>query len=66
MTSPFFSKDKVQGDWRLPQVWVCSYCHVMQRMAAVEPLSLEDRDIKRYIEHLKLEHGVRLKPEVAE
>jgi len=39
---------------------------MMQRMASVEPLSLEDRDISRYIEHLKLEHGVRLKPEIAQ
>lgn len=50
----------------MSQVSVCSYCYLMQREERLEPLALSQGDVRRYVEHLKFEHGVTLDPEIHE
>jgi hypothetical protein len=49
----------------MSQVYVCSYCYLIQR-ADRERFELSREDVMSYIVHLRVEHGVTLGPEISE
>ena len=53
-----------EGRRVMAQVHVCSYCYLIQR-ADREHLGLSAEDVRRYVVHLRVKHGVTLGPEIA-
>ena len=51
------------GGLVMAQVHVCSYCYLIQR-AEREHLELSSEDVRRYLVHLRVKHGVTLGPEI--
>jgi hypothetical protein len=47
----------------MSQVHVCSYCYLIQQ-AEREDVELSPEDVRRYITHLTVKHGVTLGPEI--
>jgi hypothetical protein len=50
----------------MPQVQICSYCHLMQHAARKRRSEITSEDIERYLVHLRVEHGVILAAEIQE
>jgi hypothetical protein len=50
----------------MSQTHVCSYCYLIQRAEREMRLELSAEDVRRYVVHLRVRHGVTLGPDISE